>query len=266
MITTMQIHSITTVSGFLQFVEEAKQAEESCGNSCDFVFRGQREDKPLRPKLGRLVPRGQREEIERLMFQEFKRTSVALTSLQPTNEWDYLAVAQHHGLPTRLLDWTYSALAALWFTVEREPVIEDGKQQNGVLWLLKTAVDDFIEHEQETSPFDNEKTRIYRPRVISPRIAVQRGVFTVHPMHTSERFVAFESEKGFKDRFVKFVVAASGFSHIRKHLDSFGVNRFILFPDLVGLCTHLEWRYTQLPDEVRSVGQTPNDASDSMIS
>ena len=248
----MQSHTITTVSGFLQVIEDAKRAEENSGNSCDFVFRGQRQDKPLRPKLGRLVPRGQREEVERLMFNEFKRTSASLTSLQPASEWDFLAIAQHHGLPTRLLDWTYSALAALWFTVEREPAVDDSNEQNGVVWLLKTAVEDFIEQEANESPFDNERTKLYRPRVISPRIAVQRGVFTVHPLHSAERFVAFESERGFKERFVKFVVIPSAFSQIRKNLDNCGINRFVLFPDLVGLCSHLEWRYTQLPDENRS--------------
>jgi hypothetical protein len=259
----MQAHTITTVSGFLQIVEEVKQSEERSGNSCDYVFRGQREEKPLRPKLGRLVPRGQREDIERLMFNEFKRTSVSLASHQPSSDWDFLAIAQHHGLPTRFLDWTYSALAALWFAVEREPATKEGVPQNGVVWLLKTEVEDFIEHEEDCSPFDNEKTRIYRPRVISPRIAVQRGVFTVHPMHSSERFVAFQSENGFKDRFVKFVVEASAFSRIGKHLDSCGINRFVLFPDLVGLCSHLEWRYTNGLDEIRTSAETLAFTSDS---
>lgn len=253
----MQIHTITTVSGFLQLVEEVKRREENSGNSSDFVFRGQREDKPLRPKLGRLVPRGQREEIERLMFKEFKRTSVPLTSLQPSTDWDFLALAQHHGLPTRFLDWTYSALAALWFAAEREPAVKDGVPQNGVVWLLKTEVLDFIELEADSSPFNNTKPSLYRPRVISPRIAVQRGVFTVHPMRSSERMVAFESEAGFKDRLVKFVVAAEAFPHIGKHLDSCGVNRFVLFPDLVGLCSHLEWRYTDGLDEIKSPEETP---------
>src|SRR5208282_238966 len=141
----MKQHTINSVSQFLAFVEKAKRAEEADDNKADFIYRGQREDKPLRPRLGRLVPKGRRKKIERLMFDEFKRTSIALTDLQPETDWDFLAVAQHHNLPTRLLDWTSSALAALWFAVEKEPVEIEDKEQDAVVWMLKTRVEDFID-------------------------------------------------------------------------------------------------------------------------
>ncbi len=54
------------------------------------------------------------------MFQEFRRLYVGLTDLTPESEWDLLALAQHYGLPTRFLDWTYGALASVWFAVESE--------------------------------------------------------------------------------------------------------------------------------------------------
>jgi hypothetical protein len=246
----MKQHSINSVSQFLAFVEKAKRAEEANDNKADFIYRGQREDKPLRPRLGRLVPKGRRKEIERLMFDEFKRTSIALTDLQPETDWDFLAIAQHHNLPTRLLDWTYSALAALWFAIEKEPVKIKEKQQNAVVWMLKTRVEDFIDENSRSSPFGRGATSIYRPRVVTRRIAAQGGIFTVHNMMKSEGFVALENNRRFKTRLVKFTVEASAFPEIRKHLDGCGVNRSTLFPDLVGLCDHLEWRYTKLPDEV----------------
>jgi FRG domain len=121
------------------------------------------------------VPKGKRKEVERLMFDEFKRTSVALTDLQPDTDWDFLAVAQHHNLPTRLLDWTYSALAALWFAVEKEPVEIDHKKQNAVVWMLKTRVIDFIDENNRRSPFGRGATSIYRPRVITRRSLLRAG-------------------------------------------------------------------------------------------
>lgn len=245
----MERYTIKKVSRFLRLIEDVKTAEEAKKNKADFIYRGQREDKSLRPRLARLVPRGQRNNIERLMFDEFKRTSVALTDLQPQTDWDFLAIAQHHGLPTRLLDWTYSALAALWFAVDKEPANVKGKEQDAVVWMLKTTVDDFIEEKNRSSPFDREPTGIYRPRVITQRIAAQGGIFTAHRMMKKEGFVDLEKNRRFRDRLIKFTVEASAFPHIRKHLDGCGVNRSTLFPDLVGLCSHLEWRYTKLPDE-----------------
>jgi hypothetical protein len=135
----MELHTIQSVSEFLRLVEQAKKIEEAKNNNADFIYRGQREDKPLRPRLGRLVPKGKRKKIERLMFDEFKRTSIALTDLQPESDWDFLAIAQHHNLPTRLLDWTHSALAALWFAVEKEPAQDSGKKLDAVVWMLKTS-------------------------------------------------------------------------------------------------------------------------------
>jgi len=103
----MERYTISSLSEFLALVEKAKKSEEANNNKADFIYRGQREDKPLRPRLGRLVPKGKRKKIERLMFDEFKRTSIALTDLQPDTDWDFLSIGQHHNLPTRLLDWTY---------------------------------------------------------------------------------------------------------------------------------------------------------------
>lgn len=246
----MEQHTISSVSRFIHLIEQAKGTEEAKNNRADFIYRGQREDKSLRPRLARLVPRGKRNNIERLMFAEFKRTSVALTDFQPETDWDFLAIAQHHGLPTRLLDWTHSALAALWFAVEKEPAKDKkDREQDAIVWMLKTTVGDFIDENSRRSPFEREPTGIYQPRVITQRIAAQRGIFTAHRMMKKEGFVALEKNKRFKERLTKFIVETSAFPHIRKHLDGCGVNRSTLYPDLVGLCNHLEWRYTKLPDE-----------------
>ena len=161
----MKIRTIRTVSDFLLHIERAKETEEKRGNKADFIFRGQRTDKPLLPKLARIAPKGKLLEIEQLIVKEFDRISVSLTDLRPTSPWESLSLAQHHGLPTRLLDWTYSALAGLWFAVEKEPKKKQAQPQSAVVWMLKTSVEDFID----------ESTRESHSRTGLPRSIVRRS-------------------------------------------------------------------------------------------
>jgi type I restriction enzyme M protein len=87
------------------------------------VYRGvSKKSYDLIPSVGRLVETDPESivHIEEHLFSEFKRRAPAFLDTQPTSDWEWLCLAQHHGLPTRLLDWTTNPLVALYFAVEKD--------------------------------------------------------------------------------------------------------------------------------------------------
>ena len=94
-----------------------------------FAFRGQADaGDDLHTSLGRL---GGPPELEGHLLRNFRK--YAQRKAAPGDSvWNWLAVAQHHGLPTRLLDWTYSPYVAMHFATENL----DRYDRDGVIWCV----------------------------------------------------------------------------------------------------------------------------------
>lgn len=240
---------------FSAFAEFVRFIEDNCHSDL-VLFRGQPVDESLVPKIGRLSLRGKNlPKTERSMLEDFKRRSRPYINATLDNNWDWLALAQHHGMATRLLDWTTSPLAALWFAVGQAPRSrgkENGGVSNGVVWMLTPEEDRILtQDERGEDPLSNiGMTRLFQPNYIADRIVSQGGWFTVHKYQTSRgRFVPLEDHKTYKHYLRAISIPAKSFKDHRYHLDRMGVNAASMYPGLDGLCSHIQWLNSYLTDE-----------------
>lgn len=238
-------YRVKTLSGYVKLIEKHFDGDL-------VIFRGQNQPWPLRPKIAREVPYNGFLASEKRMFEDFRRCAGRLVEQPPESDWDWLALAQHHGMSTRLLDWTTNPLAALWFAVERPA---EGKKKPGVVWAFETELQDYVEPLQG-SPFEVTRTKLLRPRHISGRIVAQAGLFSVHWHNKNARvkngnnnFAALEAMSGYTKRLSRINIAASAFPTLRRQLDACGYNQASMFPDLDGLARHLSWQNTKMADE-----------------
>ena len=157
------------------------------------------------------------------MYQ-FKRYAVPFLEYDLENDWEWLATAQHHGLPTRLLDWTSNPLVAAFFATEGNPTIDAAIYVLNAYWIVDTR--------GIQSPFRAREVGVFQPPNITQRIAAQAGHFTVHP----------KPNQPLDRRTIhKLIIPKELRRHFQLTLFSYGIHRGTLFPDLDGQAQMIEW-------------------------
>ncbi|UYZ63002.1 FRG domain-containing protein [Hymenobacter weizhouensis] len=227
-----------------------------------FVYRGLRsKDWSLTTSLQRLG--GEYHTLENHLLRNFRKYGRDFS--QPgTSVWNWLALAQHHGLPTRLLDWTYSPYVALHFATDDL----DAYDQDGVIWAI-----DYVKAAESLPPrlrdaLRREGSNVFTPELLEPlcptlrdledlqdqafllfleppsldaRIVHQYALFSL--MNTAQAHL-HSWLQAHPELFFRIVLPAGLKWEVRDKLDQANITERVLFPGLGGLSRWLHRHYT----------------------
>lgn len=233
-----------------------------------WVFRGHRDAAwALSSSLERVAhqrfgkPLSDLEFIEWRLRRTFERGLHRFTNRVPrrddTLEW--WALMQHHGAPTRLVDWSYSFYIALFFALEQaEPDDTCAVWAIDQNWLMRTLRDSRNADVRRALDFDRSLKTAEAvnllveaapaavvplvPYYLNERLAVQQGVF-LSPLDMSRSFMAnlraMAKAADLRENVVKIEVRSRHFAYLLAWLNRLNVNRLSLFPGIDGFASDL---------------------------
>ena len=230
------------------------------------VYRGDRD--PAWPlftsldKLGGGEPAHTKADLEEYILRNFIRYSRPYFNQPPVNEWEVLVAAQHHGLPTRLLDWTYSPLVAAHFATL------DQRKSDRVVWRLDwKSVHHFFQLPElalliqdlegifggdrpmtpwalfNAAPNARQFACMLEPPSLNARIVAQSATFTLCS-DKRQSFDRFLEKHGLGSALTKFIIPANETARFRDQLDLVSVDERRLFPDLDGVAAEMRRYYS----------------------
>lgn len=251
--------TINVVSDLLEFIKDDERAllgtDDTPSQSSPIVwYRG------LGDINYHLVPTFHRAHIpmtnERHLMNLFRQNAYQFVETRPQGEWEWTFLMRHHGLLSRLLDWTESPLVGLYFATS----FDLGEGSDGVMWCLlpsvlnakadstRSTMDNIplFTEEDERPGRDDSFLQNYLPSRLgqfsldvrvwpaagmaartNSRIQAQHGVFTIH--HTDPTALDQREEL---DHLWRFLIPSESKRQINDELRLLKVTELTVFPDL----------------------------------
>jgi hypothetical protein len=254
---TQSSRKVTTLGEFLNEIAVLRELWKK-GKIEELWFRGEssrHERTTLRPVLYRSDrPTPDILDLEDSLFEEFIRSGTTLAEVHPEDDAEWYFLMQHHGGPTRLLDWSDGALIALHFALTSKASY--GTKEDAVvyaldpIWLLEQFSDPVVPKElQEKEEWDD--LDLYLPRLgeheevpipddplvleferFTRRIAAQRSRFIIFGLDRDPltRLLSLSDS-----RLVKITFDGSRKAEARHDLRTAGITEAGVYPDLDGL-------------------------------
>jgi FRG domain-containing protein len=251
---------------------DAARAKLGIRAGTDTWFRGHASsDWPLLPSLFRFASKKDVPDLEADLYYEFAAKARELHSAR-LDSWETLFIMRHHGVATRILDWTEQFGTALYFALRDWSDATGKPRALPAIWILNPfrlnkvrgswggeylvsprnlfdyskTIHEYVDVLSSRSQWPYVKPVAIYPRQVSSRQQAQSGWFTIHG--SDQRPLDEIASSAVQQIQLKPDVIAEG----KKFLDRAGFNDYLMFPDLDGLARSLHDKYITRPAAARA--------------